>query len=124
MAVGVAALPCFMDFGSFCVLSSADNSGARSFHRQGVLKMATNDCSIGYKNASCLLDKNNREVKRMKKRIQNYATFTGRTLWQDTISVSTRRSRNLCISQKTNCETVVTPSTAATINPTNNSLSN
>jgi len=71
--------------------------------------MLTNGCSIGYKSGNCLVDRNNRQVKRIKKRIQNSATFNGRTLWQDTIGVSTRRSRNLCISQKTKCETVAIP---------------
>jgi hypothetical protein len=79
--------------------------------------MPTNGCSIGYKNDNCLVGGNNRQVKRFKKGIQNSATFNGRTLWQDTIGVSTRHSRNLCISQKTNCETVATPSAAATLNP-------
>jgi len=79
--------------------------------------MPTNGCSIGYKKDNCLVDRNIREVKRIKKRIQNSATFTGITLWQDTIGVSTRLSRKPCNSQKTKCETVVAPSAAATLNP-------
>jgi hypothetical protein len=124
MAVDLEILSCFVDFGSFCDLSSVDNSWARSFHRQRVLKLPTKGCSIGYKNDNCLVDINNGEVKRIKKRIQNSANFTGRTFWQGTIGVSTRRSRNLCISQKTKCESAATPSAAATSNPRNNSLSN
>jgi len=86
--------------------------------------MATNGCNIGHKYDNCLVDRNNRKVKRIDKKIQNSATFTGRILWFDTIGVSTRRNRNLCISQKTNGETVATPSTTATVNPTNISPSN
>jgi hypothetical protein len=44
--------------------------------------MSTNGCSIGYKNDNCLVDGNNREVKRIKKRIQNSATFQ----WQNFVA--------------------------------------
>jgi hypothetical protein len=81
------------------------------------LKIPTNGCSIGYKKYNLLVDRNNREVKRIKKTVQNSATFTGITLWQDTNGISTRLSRNPCISQKTKCETVAAPSAAANLNP-------
>jgi hypothetical protein len=86
--------------------------------------MATNGCRIGYKNDNCLVDRNNREVKRFKKIIQNSALSLAELSGRIRLASQHALAETFVFPRRQTVKLFAAPLAAATLNPRNNSLSN